>query len=277
MPTDLRHDIDYLEQLLKQSIRLRNTARSSEEFDMLTSVKDYIVCLTLDAIKDFDLAMELVKSFFILQGWLVQFSHETNEYNSTSYYLGFLCGLERLLSIWHKIDISPLGGATSREDFKSRWKIYEMYESWCIKLKESDRVAWTQLRSVPNKPGAYAIWLEKEGKCLPLKVGIAGPTRKDGLRGRLNYHYKSNLENSVLARHMSADLELATEFGYDFEQKWERQKFLDAYCFFKFIVLENLGNNELKSFECYLESKLQPRYKGKVGGPYPPIEFESCP
>jgi len=154
---------------------------------------------------------------------------------------------------------------------------HEKYEDWRMRLMNSERVTVANLELVPSKPGAYALWMERQGKCILLKVGIAGPRRKDGIRGRLCYHHRSNPTNTVFARHMSTDLELAQEVGYDFTQRWQRQKFLATFCFFKFIVIEDLNESELRSFESYLENRLQPRYKGEVGGPYQPVEFRSCP
>jgi len=119
------------------------------------------------------------------------------------------------------------------------------------------------------KPGAYILWMKHEDKCLLLKVGIAKPRRKDGLRGRLRYHFNSNPRNTVLAKHMSADLDLAGETGYNFKQQSKRQEFLANHCFFKVIILPDITEDELKRFERYLENRTKPRYIGNVGGPYP--------
>jgi len=66
MPTDLRHDLDYLKQLLKHSIRLRSTARSTDEVNMLADISDYMICLVLDALTDHVLAKKLLMLFLKL-------------------------------------------------------------------------------------------------------------------------------------------------------------------------------------------------------------------
>ena len=153
----------------------------------------------------------------------------------------------------------------------------ELYESWYRQLIEGSYITKSHLSLVSIRPGAYVLWMKRDNKCLHLKVGIAGPRRKDGLMGRLRYHFNSNPGNTVLARHMYADLDLAGEKGYDFKQRSKRQEFLDSHCFFKVIVLPSITEDELKGFERYLENRTGPRYMGNVGGPYPRIKLGVCP
>jgi len=49
-----------------------------------------------------------------------------------------------------------------------------------------------------------------------LKVGIAGPRSGKGLRERVRYHYSSNIENSVLARHLAADVTSSRLIDHEF-------------------------------------------------------------
>ena len=66
LSTHLRHDLDYLRALIVQAIRLRR-ASDAEQATMLADIRDYIMFLTLDGLKDLQLAEQLVDSFFALQ------------------------------------------------------------------------------------------------------------------------------------------------------------------------------------------------------------------
>ncbi len=149
----------------------------------------------------------------------------------------------------------------------------EPYEGWYRQLGEDSCITKSDLSLVSMKVGAYILWMRHENKCLLLNVGIAGPRRKDGLMGRLRYHFNSYLGNSVLARHMYTDLALKGETGYDFKQRSKRQEFLASHCFFKVIALPDINETELSAFEKYLEIRTAPRYMGPVGGPYPQIRL----
>jgi len=149
----------------------------------------------------------------------------------------------------------------------------ESYEGWYRQLIEGPCITKSDLSLVPMKVGAYILWKSHENKYLLLKIGIAGHRRKDGLMGRLRYHFDSNLGNSVLARHMCADFALVGETGYDFKQRPKRREFLASHCFFKIIALPDINETELNAFERYLEIRTAPRYKGPVGGPYPRIRL----
>lgn len=288
---NLRQDYDYLKKIIHVATKLRErgVAISTSEINMLHDVSDYMVCLSIDALRNRVAAEELVKSFIKLQGYLTYIKYtKRHEHESIAYYTGFLMGLERLLSLWHEINIFEFR-AISRDDFVRRWRTTSnklnisdspnehLYENLYLELIRSKRISAKDLHSVPRKPGAYALWMEREGRCLLLKVGIAGPNRKDGIQGRIRYHFQSNPKNTVLARHMIEDQDFAIEVGYDFTQRLHRRRFLAAFCYFKILVIESLNDKELKDFEMYLENKLQPRYRGKVGGPYRAIDFGVCP
>jgi len=95
---------------------------------MLADISDYMICLVLDALTDHVLAKKLLMLFLKLKAWLTEVSYaETSagnhEHENIEYYIGFLYGLERILSLWHLIQILPFGEAFSRDDLMRRWKI----------------------------------------------------------------------------------------------------------------------------------------------------------
>ena len=110
MSTHLRHDLDYLRTLIVQAIRLHR--------------RDYIMFLTLDGLKDLQLAEQLVDSFFALQAWLQTIKtsqtlqHQDAE--TITFYLGFLFTMEQLLSLRHEITMLP-HEMISRQDFQKSW------------------------------------------------------------------------------------------------------------------------------------------------------------
>ncbi len=153
----------------------------------------------------------------------------------------------------------------------------ELYESWYRQLIEGSCITKSDLSMVSIKPGVYILWMKHENKCLLLKVGRAGLRQGKGLSSRLKLHFNSNPDNTVLAKHMCADLDIAIETGYDFKQRSNRQEFLADHCFFKTINLPDITEGERRRFERYLENRTEPRYRGKVGGPYPRIKLGLCP
>lgn len=134
-------------------------------------------------------------------------------------------------------------------------------------LQESPQITKSLLDQVPRQQGAYILWLDKNPRVC-LKVGYAGPRQGKGLQDRLKYHFRSNLENSILAEHMETDIDFGLEQGYDFRIKEQRQKFLANECFFQIIPFPNWSKDEMMKFEKHLESWLKPRYIGKVGKKY---------
>lgn len=131
------------------------------------------------------------------------------------------------------------------------------------RLLKSPRITKSSLDQVPRQQGAYILWLE-ENPAICLKVGIAGSRQGKGLRERVQFHFSSNPTNSVLARHMEADIDFGRALGYDFQDRLQRQQFLANKCFFQVIAIPNWNRRELKRFEDFLETQLNPRYKGRV-------------
>lgn len=131
------------------------------------------------------------------------------------------------------------------------------------RLRENSRITWSSLNQVPRQQGAYVLWLDNNPPVC-LKVGIAEPRQGKGLRERLRFHFSSNPDNTVLARHMEADRDSVQAQRYDFRDREQRQQFLANECFFQAIPLPNWTREELRRFEDFLESRLSPRYKGRV-------------
>ena len=124
-----------------------------------------------------------------------------------------------------------------------------------------------ELESVSKSSGIYVIWVQNtDAVCL--KVGIAGPRRKDGLRGRLRLHFGSNPDNSVLARHMIADATPSWAHSFDFRVRAQRAAFLKNECYFRTFDLQGTDAASFRSVESWLEKALVPRYRGRVGRRY---------
>ena len=121
----------------------------------------------------------------------------------------------------------------------------------------------TKSLQVPKQQGAYILWLKNEPPVC-LKVGIAGERKGKGMQERIQFHYSSNLTNSVLAEHMEADFEFGQVQGYDFKDKKQRQHFLTDKCFFQVIALPSWKRKDIERFEKLLEFQLKPRYKGRI-------------
>ena len=121
------------------------------------------------------------------------------------------------------------------------------------------------LEEVPTEQGVYIVWLT-ETKKICMKVGIATPRRKDGLKGRLMLHFRSNLRNSVLARHLQSDIRLSKGFKLDFNKKEDRQEFIMEHLCFQVLPLSTFTELMLRDFEKFLEtdSGLNPRYCKKI-------------
>ncbi len=131
------------------------------------------------------------------------------------------------------------------------------------RLRESSRITRSSLDQVPRQQGAYVLWLDSNSPVC-LKVSIAGLRQGKGLRERLQFHFSSNPNNTVLARHMEADTDSVQAQRYDFRDREQRQQFLANRCFFQAIPLLNWTREELRRFEDLLELHLSPRYKGRV-------------
>jgi len=119
------------------------------------------------------------------------------------------------------------------------------------------------MKDVPKVQGIYVLWLSGEVP-LCLKVGLAGPRNGRGLAGRIQLHLSSNSANTVLARHMAADVTLPTGGGYDFRDRQQRSRLLAEKCHFQVLGMPDLTLAQLRCFERFLEAKLQPKYRGRV-------------
>lgn len=130
-------------------------------------------------------------------------------------------------------------------------------------LLEAERIRKSSLASVTDAQGVYVLWFAgPPATCL--KVGIAGPRRGTGVRGRLRLHYASNPSNSVLARHLAADSASRWSVGRDFTVRGQRQAFLADECYFQALAVENLSRRDLEGLESSLIERLRPTYAGRV-------------
>jgi hypothetical protein len=141
----------------------------------------------------------------------------------------------------------------------------DSHNAWFELLLKAPRIraAGASIREVSDLQGVYVLWFNGEAP-MCLKVGIAGPRNGEGLAGRIKLHCSSNPGNTVLARHMSADLTPPCRSEYDFRDRQERAKFLAEECCFQVLELPALSRAQLRSFERFLETKLQPKYMGRV-------------
>jgi hypothetical protein len=119
------------------------------------------------------------------------------------------------------------------------------------------------LRATSKSQGVYALWLASDPPVC-LKVGMAGLRKGKGLRDRLSYHFRSDTINTVLAEHLAADLTSAWARDRNFKDRNHRQRFLAEECYFQVLPLPNLSEEEIRSFEAFLEHRLAPRYAGPV-------------
>ena len=137
------------------------------------------------------------------------------------------------------------------------------YNNLLQRLRRSPRIYKSSLNQVTRQQGAYILWFD-DNPIVCLKVGIAGPRKGKGLWERISYHFSSNLNNTVLARHMAVDIGFGKKQGYNFSDWLQRQQFLSDKCFFQVIPLPNLTRRELRRFEDFLELQLNPKYCGRV-------------
>jgi hypothetical protein len=116
MPTNLRHDFEFLQRLcaavdeIQEAIERRwsKVGRPIELFTIIADLRDYFLFLTLDALDDADLARELVEAFERLEE--ISRSHQR-----------FFFALSQILSLKHGIQRVP-GEKIGREDFEESWK-----------------------------------------------------------------------------------------------------------------------------------------------------------
>ena len=130
-------------------------------------------------------------------------------------------------------------------------------------LLDSPNVRRSTLESVTKEQGLYVLWLDSPSK-MCLKVGIAGPRRGKGVRGRLELHYSSHLSNSVLARHLAADSKSSWLAGRKLSVRENRQVFLANSCRFQVVAAPTLSRQDLLRLEAFLIRRLRPLYAGRV-------------
>jgi hypothetical protein len=122
--TQYRYDSEYLKKLLKKALAWHPEAEGQEEIRYIR-IPDYFVCLTLDGLRNLEVAKKLVMEFHGLQSWLGKLKEEAEKVKMPveefDRWLGMLFILEELLSLKHGIACLP-GAEISREDFTRSWK-----------------------------------------------------------------------------------------------------------------------------------------------------------
>jgi hypothetical protein len=119
-----RHDLLYLRCIAKESIRLQ-TGRNPEDRFTLSTLRNYLSWLTVDAITDEGLARRLVHTLAKLQEELhtaVEDNHVRNlDLTAPTFYEGFLHGLEQAISFKYGVDLL-LDEELSRGEFLKSWE-----------------------------------------------------------------------------------------------------------------------------------------------------------
>jgi hypothetical protein len=108
---------------------------------------------------------------------------------------------------------------------------------------------------VPQNAGIYEIWT-KSGICLKVGIGVNlrkrllqhCASRQTGLRLKPNFNEKDRInpnnvlsKNSILAKHLYYDEQLATEYNLDLTKEINRRKFLLENCY---IICEKTESKE---------------------------------
>lgn len=137
------------------------------------------------------------------------------------------------------------------------------HSHFLTQLLRTEEVRADTLERAPLEHGAYVLWLD-QAEPLCLKIGIANPGRRRGLRGRLRDHFSSHPRSSVLARHMTADRPQWAA-GFDFAARTDRCRFIATRCYVRALAMPQLSREELREFERYIQLQLTPRYCGAVG------------
>lgn len=130
-------------------------------------------------------------------------------------------------------------------------------------LLNAPEVDPSSLGTVSQDQGVYAFWLRAD-PLVCLKVGIAGPRSGKGLRERVRYHYSSNIENSVLARHLAADVTSSWSANRDFSVRKQRQSFLAMECYCRALPVPGITSSQLRQLEALVVGRLNPLYIGRV-------------
>jgi hypothetical protein len=137
------------------------------------------------------------------------------------------------------------------------------YEVLLEKLISAPRIRRSSVDAASKLPGAYVLWLDTE-PLVCLKVGIAGLRKGKGVRDRLMLHFRNDPRNTILARHLIADDTSAWTKNRDFTRQDERSRLLAEHCFFQVLPLPSLTPTDLKSFEAFIQARLEPRYAHRV-------------
>ncbi len=121
--------------------------------------------------------------------------------------------------------------------------------------------AMDDIPAIPPLPGAYIFWIdEAPPRCL--LVGIASPKLEDGLYERLSKILEPNNQNSELQNFLAKDTKLSREYKTDLKKPENRERFLYEHVYFQYLTIPDMKEDEMKSFEEFLESEaeLEPRY-----------------
>lgn len=177
--------------------------------------------------------------------------------------VGFRMKVSNLKLMVERMDVGNKTNFDSNQQQMEEENKFGYFNKLLQELDKSTQFTKSSLNQVPKLQGVYTLWLNNY-PLVCLKVGMAGPRRGKGLQERLRLHFLSNPGNTVLAEHMEADIEYGRKLGYDFQDISQRQSFLENKCFFKVLPLPDRNKSELRQFEKFLESKLNPIYKGRV-------------
>jgi len=123
MPTNLRHDPDYLMQLINYALEFRD-AKKLPEATWTENIIEYFLYLTLDAIEDSELAKSLVKDLPMLELRLIclwtKAKVKGQDYGNPFSLEWITWTQKKLLLLRHRIDYGD--EKVSREDFMRRWQ-----------------------------------------------------------------------------------------------------------------------------------------------------------
>ena len=109
-------------------MKLLTAARQLHETDEvweLADIQDYLIHLTLDALGDKKLALDLAEWFIELARWLRGLARphtETKTLLTENFYIGFLSALGQLLSLHHELQDVYLHRFIDRAEFMQSWK-----------------------------------------------------------------------------------------------------------------------------------------------------------
>jgi hypothetical protein len=122
--TPLRNDLMYLRLIVTEAVSLQ-TAANTDSRTILGALRDYLTWLTIDAMRDKQLARKLVSTYARLQEELnaetrKRLAHGTDP-SAPAFHEGFLHALEQTLSLKHGADLL-LDEKITREEFHESWE-----------------------------------------------------------------------------------------------------------------------------------------------------------